>query len=69
MSEAKSWVLLAKTNESIQAELLRGLLEAQGIRVLLAKEGAAKAIGLEMGALGEVEVRTASAEIGSRSVR
>lgn len=51
-----NWVLLTKINETIQAELLRGLLEAQGIQVLLAQEGAAKAIGISVGALGEIDV-------------
>lgn len=50
------WVLLIKLNGSVQAELLRGLLEAQDIQVLLAQEGAAKAIGINVGALGQIDV-------------
>lgn len=42
--------------EQVQAELLRGLLEAQGVRVMLSQEGAAKALGLAAGALAEIEI-------------
>lgn len=38
------------------AEVLRGLLEAQGIHVMLSKEGASTAYGLTAGAFGEIEV-------------
>jgi hypothetical protein len=43
-------------NDPVQAELLRGLLEAQGIHVMLSKEGAATAYGLTVGAFSEIEV-------------
>jgi hypothetical protein len=43
-------------NDPGQAELLRGLLEAQGINVMLSKEGAATAYGLTVGAFSEIEV-------------
>ncbi len=50
------WVLIEKVPGDLQAEILRGLLEAQGIPVLLSKEGAGRAIGLSVGPLGEVEI-------------
>ena len=63
------WVLLTKLNETVQAELLRGLLEAQEIQVLLSQEGAAKALGLMAGALGEIDVMVpANQETEARQV-
>ncbi|UCH60144.1 MAG: DUF2007 domain-containing protein [Anaerolineales bacterium] len=50
------YVLLEKISGDLNAELLRGLLEAQGIPVVLSKEGYAKALGLNVGPLGEVEI-------------
>ena len=50
------WVSVAKIHDDIQAEVLRGLLEAQDIPVMLSKEGAGRAIGLTVGALGEVDI-------------
>lgn len=55
MSE-KKWVQVASIQAEVQAELLRGLLEAQGIPVLLSREGAGRALGLTIGPLGEVNI-------------
>ncbi len=52
----KKWVVAAKIAGELQAELIRGLLEAQEINVYLAVEGAARAIGITVGSLGEVDV-------------
>ena len=52
----QSWVEIKKVYGAIQAELLRGLLEAQGIEVLLSQEGAAKAIGISIGAMGDTQL-------------
>lgn len=52
----KQWVLVETIPSSLQAELLRGLLEAQGIQVLLSQEGAGKALGLNVAPLGEVNI-------------
>lgn len=54
--QKSNWVLIKKVYGQVQAELLRGLLEAQGIEVLLSKEGAAKAIGLDTGAMGDTQL-------------
>ncbi len=55
MSKQK-WVVAAKVAGELQGELMRGLLEAQGVRVYLAVEGAARAIGITAGPLGEVDI-------------
>ena len=39
-----------------QAEILRGLLEASGFRVLVSYESAGRAIGLSVGRLGQVDI-------------
>jgi hypothetical protein len=48
------WVVIENVSGDLQAEILRGLLEAQGIPVLLSRESAGRAIGLSVGPLGEV---------------
>ena len=48
------WVVIDNVSGDLQAEILRGLLEAQGIPVLLSRESAGRAIGLSIGPLGEV---------------
>ena len=50
------WVAIETVPGDLQAEILRGLLEAQGIQVYLSQEGAGRAIGLSVGPLGEVEI-------------
>lgn len=55
MSE-NEWVVIEKVAGDLQAEILRGFLESQGIRVLLFQEGAGRALGLSVGPLGEVEI-------------
>jgi hypothetical protein len=50
------WVVIENVPGDLQAEILRGLLEAQGIPVLLSRESAGRAIGLSVGPLGEVVI-------------
>jgi hypothetical protein len=52
----QDWVVIDTVPGDLQAEILRGFLEAQGIPVLLSQEGAGRAIGLSVGPLGEVEI-------------
>jgi hypothetical protein len=52
----EEWVLVDTTAGQLQAELVRGLLEAQGIQVWLNQAGAAHAYALNVGSLGRVEV-------------
>ena len=56
MSDSKL-VLLEKVAGSAQAETMRGLLEAQGVDVLLSQESAGSStLPVTFGILGEVEI-------------
>jgi len=55
MSDEK-WELITEVSGEMQADLLRNLLEAQGIQVFLNQEGAGRAYGLTVGPLGQVQV-------------
>jgi hypothetical protein len=46
----------AKVHGDVHAEILRGLLEAQEIPVMIAREGAARALGVTVGSLGEIDI-------------
>jgi hypothetical protein len=52
----EEWTLLEKVHGQLQAEILKGLLEAQGIMVWLNQEGAAHAYAVAVGTLGMVEI-------------
>lgn len=54
--QAEKWVLAIKVAGELQAELMRGLLEAQGVPVHLAIEGAARALGITTGPFGQVDI-------------
>jgi hypothetical protein len=56
MPKYETWVVLERLPGDLNIEILRGLLEAQGVPVYLAQEGAARAIGLTAGPLATVEV-------------
>ncbi len=49
-------VVIETTSGLIEAEILRGLLEANDINVWLSQESAGKAIGLSVGPLGQVDL-------------
>jgi hypothetical protein len=55
MSE-QNWVTLITVHGELNAELLRGLLEAQEIPVQLSQEGVARVYGIAIGPLGEVDL-------------
>ena len=59
----EEWVLVDTTSGQLQAELVRGLLEAQGILVWLNQAGAAHAYALNVGSLGRVEVLVPSSAV------
>jgi hypothetical protein len=61
--EKKNWILLHKVHNHGESEVIRGMLEAQDIDVLLAQEGAAKAIGLNVGTLGEIQIHVKAEDI------
>ena len=50
------WVMVDQVQGQLQAEILRGLLEAQGIMVWVNAPGAAHAYALSVGTLGTVEL-------------
>jgi hypothetical protein len=52
----ENWESVAEVYGELQAELLRGLLEAQGVPVFLNQEGAGRAHGLNVGRLGMVQI-------------
>jgi hypothetical protein len=52
----KNWVVLDDIPGMMDVEILKGLLEAQGIPVVLSQEGAGKSLGLYVGPLGEVQI-------------
>ncbi|OGO11971.1 MAG: hypothetical protein A2Y53_01610 [Chloroflexi bacterium RBG_16_47_49] len=57
------WVLVAKVQGQLQAEIIKGLLEAQGIMVWLNAQGAARAYAVTVGTLGAVELLVPSSEL------
>ena len=52
----EEWVLVDRAPGQLQAEIIRGLLEAQGITVWLNQEGAAHAYAVSVGLIGSVEI-------------
>ena len=55
MSE-EQWAVVDRVSGQIQAEILRGMLEAQGIQVVLSHESAGSVFQMGVGTLGAVEV-------------
>ena len=53
---AEDWIVLDEVAGMLQAEILRGLLEAQEIPTVLSQEGAGRAIGLTIGTMGTVQI-------------
>jgi hypothetical protein len=56
----ENWEIVREVYGELQAEILRGLLEAQGIQVILNQEGAGRAYGLNVGSLGQVQIMVPS---------
>jgi len=59
----EEWVLVEKVQGQLQAEILKGLLEAQGVRVWLNQEGLAHSYAVTVGTLGLVEVLVPNSEV------
>jgi hypothetical protein len=55
-------IVVETTSGLIEAEILRGLLEANNINVWLLHESAGKAIGLSVGPLGQVDLMVPAAQ-------
>ena len=57
MNQEEKWVELDTVSGPLQAELLQGLLEAQGLHVFISQEGAGRsAYAVNVGPLGEVNI-------------
>jgi hypothetical protein len=52
----RSWEVIEEVQGELQAEIIRGLLEAQGVPVRLNQEGAGRAYGINVGPLGVVQI-------------
>lgn len=62
---ADKWEVVAEVYGELEAELIRGLLEAGGVEVFLSQEGAGRAYGLNLGALGKVQILVPSRDLQS----
>jgi len=58
----EEWVLVDKIQGQFQAEIIKGLLEAQGIQTWLNSQGAARAYAVTVGTLGAVELLVPSSQ-------
>ena len=56
MSNENNLAIVADIPNSVQAELLRGLLEANGIPAILSEQSAARAIGLANATMANVQI-------------
>lgn len=54
------FVKIITLHDPAQAEVLRGLLEAQAMQVLLSKEAIGQVYGTFVGSMGEIEVYVAA---------
>jgi hypothetical protein len=52
----EKWEVVETVQGHLTAEILRGLFEAQGIRVWLNQEGAGVVYGINVGPMGSVEI-------------
>jgi len=52
----EEWILVDRVQGQLQAEILKGLLEAHGIMVWANSQGAARAYAVSVGTLGAVEL-------------
>ena len=52
----EEWILIDTVQGQFLAEMLRGLMEAQGIMVWMNSQGAAHAYALSVGTMGAVEL-------------
>jgi hypothetical protein len=59
----EEWVLVDRVQGQLQAELLKGLLEAQGIMVWINSQGAAHAYAVSVGSMGAVELLVPSSAL------
>ncbi|MCL4257837.1 MAG: DUF2007 domain-containing protein [Anaerolineales bacterium] len=62
MANTPNFVKIVTLHDPAQAEVLRGLLEAQGMQVLLTKEAAGQVYGTFVGSMGEIELYVSAAD-------
>ena len=55
--------VLDTVSGNFQAEIIRGMLEAQDIRVALSQEGAGSVIAVNVGPLGDVQILVPSSQL------
>jgi hypothetical protein len=53
---SENFVVIETVSGNIEAEIIRGMLEAKGIDAVLRGESAATAIGLTVGPIADVEI-------------
>lgn len=58
------WEVVYEAEGPLQAELLRGLLEAQEIPVVLSQEGIGRVYGLTVGPLAVVQILVPGSQVG-----
>jgi len=63
--DKESWEVVDEVSGDLQAEILGGLLEAQGLQVWLSQEGAGRAYGLNLGELGRVHILVPNHQAGA----
>lgn len=59
----EEFTVLETVSGSMQAEILRGLLESRGIRVMLSQESAGTVFGLGLGPTAEVQILVLQREL------
>lgn len=63
VEETDQWVLLAMVNGEIEAEILRGLLEASEIQVFISREGISKIYTVSVPPLGLMRVMVPASQL------
>jgi len=64
MTPTEPPVTIARDLSRAQAEILRGLLEAEGISVMLSQEAAGSIFSVDVGAFGQVDLLVPAAQAG-----
>jgi hypothetical protein len=63
MTKQDAWVILDEVGFGVPAEILLGLLEAQGIHAILSQEGAGKVYSTTVGVLGRIQILVLSNQL------
>lgn len=58
------WVVVEEVSGGFQAEILRGLLEAQGVQAVISQEGLGRSVyAMTIGDLGRAQIMVPSTEV------